>query len=51
MQLKPLILIKVEEDGIKGWNGKAKWYESTITGILTNEKYKGDAFASKDLYS
>ncbi|WP_323134887.1 recombinase family protein [Clostridium sp. LQ25] len=34
---------ELEEEGIKGWNGKAKWYESTIRGILTNEKYKGDA--------
>lgn len=36
-----------EEEGIKGWNGKAKWYESTIRGILTNEKYKGDALLQK----
>ncbi|WP_244638127.1 recombinase family protein [Clostridium fungisolvens] len=31
---------ELEEEGVKGWNGKAKWYESTIRGILTNEKYK-----------
>lgn len=36
-----------EEEGVKGWNGKAKWYESTIRGILTNEKYKGDALLQK----
>ncbi|WP_034438863.1 recombinase family protein [Clostridium ihumii] len=36
-----------EEEGIKGWNGKSKWYESTIRGILTNEKYKGDALLQK----
>lgn len=29
-----------EEEGNKGWNGKAKWYESTIRVILINEKYK-----------
>lgn len=28
-------------------NGKAKWYESTIRGILSNEKYKGDALLQK----
>lgn len=38
---------ELEEDGIKGWNGKAKWYESTIRGILTNEKYKGEALLQK----
>ena len=37
----------LEEDRVKGWNGKAKWYESTIRGILTNEKYKGDALLQK----
>lgn len=36
-----------EEEGIIGWNGKVKWYESTIRGILTNEKYKGDALLQK----
>jgi len=24
-------------------SGKAKWSKTTVTGILTNEKYKGDA--------
>ncbi|WP_245331584.1 recombinase family protein [Clostridium algifaecis] len=38
---------ELEEEGVKGWNGKAKWYESTIRGILTNEKYKGDALLQK----
>ncbi|WP_297418967.1 recombinase family protein [Clostridium sp.] len=38
---------ELEEDGINGWNGKVKWYESTIRGILTNEKYKGDALLQK----
>ncbi len=36
-----------EEEGVEGWNGKSKWYESTIRGILTNEKYKGDALLQK----
>ncbi|WP_261783659.1 recombinase family protein [Clostridium botulinum] len=36
-----------EEEGVKDWDGKAKWYESTIRGILTNEKYKGDALLQK----
>lgn len=38
---------ELEEEGIKGWNGKAKWYESTIRGILTIEKYKGYALLQK----
>lgn len=38
---------ELEEEGIKGWNGKSKWYESTIRGMLTNEKYKGDALLQK----
>lgn len=38
---------ELEEEGIKGWNDKSKWYESTVRGILTNEKYKGDALLQK----
>lgn len=38
---------ELEEDGIKGWNGKVKWYESTIRKMLANEKYKGDALLQK----
>ncbi len=37
----------LEEEKIKGWNGKSKWYESAISSILTNEKYKGDALLQK----
>ena len=37
----------LEEDGVKGWNGKVKWYESTIRKMLANEKYKGDALLQK----
>ena len=40
----------LEADGILNWNGKAKWYESSIRKMLSNEKYKGDALAAKDLY-
>lgn len=38
---------ELEEDGIKGWNGNIKWYESTIRKMLENEKYKGDALLQK----
>lgn len=34
-------------DGIPNWNGKAKWYESSIRKMLANEKYKGDALLQK----
>jgi len=35
------------DEEIKGWNGKSKWYESTIRKMLSNEKYKGDALLQK----
>ncbi len=38
---------ELEGAGIKGWNDKAKWYESTIRKMLSNEKYKGDALLQK----
>ena len=38
---------ELEEEGVKGWNGKSKWYESTIRKMLANEKYKGDALLQK----
>ena len=38
---------ELEDEGITGWNGKAKWYESTIRKIISNEKYKGDALLQK----
>lgn len=37
----------LELGGIANWNGKAKWYESSIRKMLTNEKYKGDALLQK----
>ena len=37
----------LEFGGIANWNGKAKWYESSIRKMLTNEKYKGDALLQK----
>jgi site-specific DNA recombinase len=36
-----------EEEGMPNWNGKAKWYESSIRKMLSNEKYKGDALLQK----
>ncbi|WP_330397106.1 recombinase family protein [Anaerovirgula multivorans] len=38
---------ELEEEGIINWNRKAKWYESSIRNMLTNEKYKGDALLQK----
>lgn len=38
---------ELEEKGVPNWNGKAKWYESTIKSMLSNEKYKGDALLQK----
>lgn len=38
---------ELENERILGWNGKIKWYESTIRKILSNEKYKGDALLQK----
>ena len=38
---------ELEEDGILNWNGKSKWYESSIRKMLSNEKYKGDALLQK----
>ena len=32
---------------MKNWEGKVKWYESTIRSMLQNEKYKGDALLQK----
>lgn len=37
----------LEADGVQNWNGKPKWYESSIRKMLTNEKYKGDALLQK----
>lgn len=38
---------ELEEEGVKTWSDKTKWYESTIRKILSNEKYKGDALLQK----
>ncbi|WP_369691771.1 recombinase family protein [Alkalihalobacillus trypoxylicola] len=38
---------ELETEGIPNWNGKAKWYESSIRKMLSNEKYKGDALLQK----
>jgi len=38
---------ELETEGVLNWNGKAKWYESTIRTMLINEKYKGDALLQK----
>lgn len=41
------IAYELEKEGIPNWNGKAKWYESSIRKMLSNEKYKGDALLQK----
>ncbi len=38
---------ELEHDGVPNWNGKAKWYDSSIKKMLTNEKYKGEALLQK----
>lgn len=38
---------ELEEEGVPNWNGKARWYESSIRKMLSNEKYKGDALLQK----
>ena len=38
---------ELEKDRVPNWNGKAKWYESSIRKMLTNEKYKGEALLQK----
>jgi site-specific DNA recombinase len=38
---------ELEDEGVLNWNGKAKWYESSIRKMLSNEKYKGDALLQK----
>lgn len=38
---------ELEEEGVPNWNSKAKWYESSIRKMLSNEKYKGDALLQK----
>src|SRR5690606_28412208 len=38
---------ELEEENVPNWNGKAKWYESSIRKMLSNEKYKGDALLQK----
>ena len=41
------IALGLERDRVLNWNGKAKWYESSIRKMLTNEKYMGDALLQK----
>ena len=37
----------LEQEGIPSPAGKANWSQSTVTSILKNEKYKGDALLQK----
>lgn len=39
----------LEKDGIKSLTGRKMWWESTVTSILRNEKYMGDALLQKSL--
>ncbi len=41
------IVKELEKEGVPNWNGLAKWYESSIRKMLSNEKYKGDALLQK----
>ena len=42
-----MIAKELEEDGVLNWNGKTKWFASSINSMLTNEKFKGDALLQK----
>lgn len=42
-----VIAKRLNEEGIKGCMGEAKWQVSTIMGMLQNEKYKGEALLQK----
>ena len=37
----------LENEGVKGSNGRRRWYAETVKGILKNEKHKGDALLQK----
>lgn len=37
----------LERDGVRTGTGSARWHVSTIQGILSNEKYMGDALLQK----
>lgn len=36
-----------EQEGVKTWNGTTKWQATTLTSMLENEKYKGNALTEK----
>lgn len=38
---------RLTEEGIKTVQGKDKWNANTVSSVLTNEKYKGDALLQK----
>lgn len=38
---------RLTERGIPSPGGKDRWYKATVTSILSNEKYKGDALLQK----
>ena len=42
-----LIARELERARVPNWHGRAKWYESSIRKMLTNEKYMGDALLQK----
>jgi len=41
--------MELTKDGIKTVTGNTKWWDSTISGILENEKYYGDALLQKTI--
>ncbi len=43
----PIIAKRLTAEGIKTPSGKDKWHRNIVKSILTNEKYKGDAFLQK----
>lgn len=47
MEKVQIIAKELEDEGVPNWNGKTKWYKSSIRKMLQNEKYKGDALLQK----
>jgi len=49
LNIKGTVMIarELEQDGVLNWNGKTKWFGTSINSMLINEKYKGDALLQK----
>ncbi len=41
------IAARLTAEGLGTPGGQARWHDTTVSGILSNEKYKGDALLQK----